>query len=72
MRNKEGAENDIYGKLFYHVRDLFENFILKLKRMKVHFELVPMKNQAARAIGKFDRIHVSHGLAISRNARGRR
>ncbi|KAK6202237.1 hypothetical protein LQW54_008950 [Pestalotiopsis sp. IQ-011] len=31
--------NDLYGKLFFHVRGLFEKFIVRLQSLKVDFEI---------------------------------
>ncbi|KAI0435019.1 hypothetical protein F5Y09DRAFT_353924 [Xylaria sp. FL1042] len=36
-----GADNDIYGKMFYYVRDLFKRFILKLRAANVTFHVLP-------------------------------
>ncbi|KAI1282791.1 hypothetical protein F5Y07DRAFT_409808 [Xylaria sp. FL0933] len=36
-----GADNDIYGKMFYYVRDLFQKFILKLRTVDVTFHVLP-------------------------------
>lgn len=62
-----GAHNDIYGKLFYYVRDLFKRFILKLRTVNVNFHILPYSGYelAQETDLKFDRIEVS--LSLSRN-----
>lgn len=54
----EGADNDIYGKMFYYVRDLFKRFILKLRTLKVTFHVLPRSGYdfAEETSQKFDRI----------------
>ncbi|KAI1309786.1 hypothetical protein F5Y03DRAFT_382905 [Xylaria venustula] len=37
----DGADNDIYGKMFYYVRDMFKRFILKLRTVNVTFRVLP-------------------------------
>jgi hypothetical protein len=57
-----GADNDIYGKFFYYVRDQFERFIERVHTLNLHFEIAacPVQDLASK-IGdvKFDRIFVS-------------
>lgn len=57
----EGADNDIYGKMFYYVRDLFKRFILKLRTLDVTFHVLPRSGYdfAKETSQKFDRIEVS-------------
>ncbi|KAK5628880.1 hypothetical protein RRF57_004595 [Xylaria bambusicola] len=61
MKNKLAPENDIYGKLFYFVRDMFENFITRMKSVKMDIEVhccEPEVLQSSLAGQQFDRIHV--------------
>ncbi|KAI1132731.1 hypothetical protein F5Y10DRAFT_292423 [Nemania abortiva] len=53
-----GATNDIYGKMFFYVRDLFKRFVLKLQTTKVRFRVLPLNgNNLTPSINqKFDRI----------------
>ncbi|TGJ88361.1 hypothetical protein E0Z10_g481 [Xylaria hypoxylon] len=56
-----GADNDIYGKMFYYVRDLFKRFILKLRTANVTFHVLPY-NGYDLAHGtelRFDRIETA-------------
>ncbi|KAI0422591.1 hypothetical protein F5X98DRAFT_385611 [Xylaria grammica] len=57
----KGANNDIYGKLFYYVRDLFKRFILKLRTAKVTFHVLPYSGYdfAHDTKSRFDRIETS-------------
>ncbi|GAW11346.1 hypothetical protein ANO14919_006900 [Xylariales sp. No.14919] len=57
----KGASNDIYGKLFYYVRDLFKRFILKLRTAKVTFHVLPYSGYdfAHDTKSRFDRIETS-------------
>ncbi|KAK9419169.1 putative MYND-type zinc finger protein samB [Seiridium unicorne] len=58
-----GADKDIYGKLFYYVRNLFEKFIRKLQLLKVDFEvhICDAKDLSKHFVNvKFDRIHASN------------
>lgn len=56
-----GAANDIYGKLFYYVRDLFKRFILKLRTVNVTFHVLPYSGYdlTQKTELEFDRIEVS-------------
>ncbi|KAI0109125.1 hypothetical protein GGR51DRAFT_570002 [Nemania sp. FL0031] len=36
-----GAAYDIYGKMFYYVRDLFKQFILKVRAINITFSIMP-------------------------------
>ncbi|KAI1368344.1 hypothetical protein F5Y08DRAFT_355541 [Xylaria arbuscula] len=62
-KNEEigAARNDIYGKLFYHVRDLFKRFILKLRTAKVTFHVLPFSGYdfADETSQRFDRIETA-------------
>ncbi|KAI0474740.1 hypothetical protein F4859DRAFT_504565 [Xylaria cf. heliscus] len=52
------AFHDIYGKMFYYVRDLFKRFILKLRTIDVTFHVLPYSPQdvTEKISTKFDRI----------------
>ncbi|KAI0976628.1 hypothetical protein F4678DRAFT_468818 [Xylaria arbuscula] len=52
------ADNDIYGKMFYYVRDLFKRFILKLRTINVTFRVFPYSgfDLAEETKLEFDRI----------------
>lgn len=57
--------NDLYGKLFFHVRGLFEKFIVRLQSLKVDFDIhmcegADLPRQLAGI--RFDRIVVSEPL----------
>lgn len=57
--------NDLYGKLFFHVRGLFEKFIVRLQSLKVDFDIhmaSPLDLVKSLAGLKFDRIMVSKPL----------
>ncbi|KAI0506920.1 hypothetical protein F5B22DRAFT_638889 [Xylaria bambusicola] len=60
-KGTERADNDIYGKLFYYVRNLFKSFILKLRTVNVTFHVVPYNGYdlAQETQMKFDRIETS-------------
>ncbi|KAK5631602.1 hypothetical protein RRF57_007316 [Xylaria bambusicola] len=60
-KGTEGANNDIYGKLFYYVRNLFKSFILKLRTVNVAFHVLPFSGYdlAEETNLKFDRIETS-------------
>ncbi|KAI1425161.1 hypothetical protein F5Y12DRAFT_784924 [Xylaria sp. FL1777] len=55
-----GANNDIYGKLFYYVRDLFKAFIIKLRTVNVTFHVLPYSgcDLTEQTSLEFDRIQV--------------
>ncbi|KAI1819251.1 hypothetical protein F4861DRAFT_547060 [Xylaria intraflava] len=57
----KGCHNDIYGKAFYYVRDLFKKFILKLRILPVTFEILPYSGHfvTEKLRYKFDRIETS-------------
>lgn len=57
------ASHDIYGKMFYYVRDLFKRFILKLRTVNVTFHVLPYSGERikGKVRRKFDRIEVSLG-----------
>lgn len=61
-----GADNDIYGKTFYYVRDLFKRFILKLRTLDVTFHVLPRSGYSfvEETTQKFDRIEVSLPLLL--------
>ncbi|KAI0877726.1 hypothetical protein GGS24DRAFT_510589 [Hypoxylon argillaceum] len=54
----KGACNDIYGKMFYYVRELFRRFIVKLRTLVISFYVLPYKGiRVPREISQqFDRI----------------
>ncbi|KAI0860810.1 hypothetical protein F4860DRAFT_477782 [Xylaria cubensis] len=57
-----GAQNDVYGKLFYHARDQFRLFIKRLRTLTVNIEVHCKDVQALPTAFpgvKFDRIIVS-------------
>ncbi|KAI0912836.1 hypothetical protein F4823DRAFT_622623 [Ustulina deusta] len=56
-----GAANDIYGKLFYYVRDLFKRFILKLRTVNVTFHVLPYSGYdlTQKTELEFDRIETA-------------
>ncbi|KAI0448489.1 hypothetical protein F5B21DRAFT_521811 [Xylaria acuta] len=57
-----GAQNDIHGKLFYHVRDQFKLFVSRLRTLKADIEVRCNDAKALPAAlsgTKFDRIVIS-------------
>ncbi|KAI1171785.1 hypothetical protein F4777DRAFT_582579 [Nemania sp. FL0916] len=67
-RGTIGAKNDIYGKLFYYVRDIFKQFIIKLRTANVKFHVMPGWDripQEKLRNHKFDRIHVSTNVSTN-------
>ncbi|ETS81734.1 hypothetical protein PFICI_06736 [Pestalotiopsis fici W106-1] len=57
------SRNDIYGKLFFYVRGLFEKFIVRLRSLKVDFEVHncdPVELSEHLSGIEFDRIMVSY------------
>ncbi|KAI2641124.1 hypothetical protein GGS21DRAFT_537606 [Xylaria nigripes] len=56
------ADNDIYGKMFYTVRQLFKSFILRLRVIPVEFEVHPFSGYLVPKYieGQFDRIETSN------------
>ncbi|KAI0528328.1 hypothetical protein F5B22DRAFT_641299 [Xylaria bambusicola] len=62
-KNELAPKNDIYGKLFYYVRDMLEKFIIRLKSIKIDIEVhccEPEVLQSRLAGQQFDRIHASN------------
>ncbi|KAI0444867.1 hypothetical protein F4803DRAFT_572288 [Xylaria telfairii] len=55
------ASHDIYGKMFYYVRDLFKRFILKLRTLNVTFHVLPYSGECIKekVRRKFDRIETA-------------
>ncbi|KAI0439396.1 hypothetical protein F4803DRAFT_568531 [Xylaria telfairii] len=56
------AQNDIYGKLFYHIRNQFKLFVSRLRTLKVNIEVNCSDAKALPALlsgTKFDRIVIS-------------
>ncbi|KAI3326332.1 hypothetical protein HD806DRAFT_552587 [Xylariaceae sp. AK1471] len=63
LKNELSPKNDIYGKLFYYVRDMLEKFIIRLKSLKIDIEVhcCEAEKLATRLTGlQFDRIHTSN------------
>ncbi|KAI0424356.1 hypothetical protein F5Y09DRAFT_353492 [Xylaria sp. FL1042] len=61
--NKLAPKNDIYGKLFYFVRDLVEKFIVRLKSIKIDIEVYDCDTEVLKTKltgQQFDRIHASN------------
>ncbi|KAI0812059.1 hypothetical protein GGR55DRAFT_677657 [Xylaria sp. FL0064] len=62
-KNELAPKNDIYGKLFYFVRDLVEKFIVRLKSIKIDIEIhvCHAEELKTKLNGRqFDRIHASN------------
>ncbi|KAF3002142.1 hypothetical protein E8E14_002909 [Neopestalotiopsis sp. 37M] len=58
-----GPRNDLYGKLFFYVRGLFEKFIIRLQSLKVDFEVhccQPAEMPKQMAGVKFERIMIAN------------
>ncbi|KAI8951944.1 hypothetical protein F4801DRAFT_600608 [Xylaria longipes] len=55
------AVHDIYGKMFYYVRDLFKRFILKLRTSNITFRVLPYSGQQIpqNICQSFDRIETA-------------
>jgi hypothetical protein len=61
LKNKLAPKHDVYGKLFYFVRDMLEKFIIRLTSLEIEIEVHGCKAEdlANRLAGQqFDRIHV--------------
>lgn len=60
------AKNDVYGGMFFHVRDILENFCSKIKDLKINFVLLHKEASALpktlaqdfKLTQSFDRIEV--------------
>ncbi|KAI8624005.1 hypothetical protein F5Y19DRAFT_491805 [Xylariaceae sp. FL1651] len=69
-KNKDigAAVDDIYGKLFYYVRDLFKKFIVRLRTLTISFEIFPYSSRELpkKLGGRFDRIETSDLAGIAK------
>ncbi|KAK8232876.1 hypothetical protein HDK77DRAFT_51232 [Phyllosticta capitalensis] len=62
------AKNDVYGGMFFHVRDILENFCSKIKDLKINFVLLHKEASALpktlaqdfKLTQSFDRIEISN------------
>ncbi|KAI1369436.1 hypothetical protein F5Y08DRAFT_352137 [Xylaria arbuscula] len=63
LENKLAPKHDLYGKLFYFVRDLLEKFIIRLQRANFEFEVHCQDHETLQtklAGQKFDRIYTTN------------
>lgn len=71
LKNELSPKNDIYGKLFYYIRDILEKFIIRLKSLKIDIEVhcCEAEKLAPRLTGQqFDRIDVRDPPLVSQSA----
>ncbi|KAJ3557708.1 hypothetical protein NPX13_g9873 [Xylaria arbuscula] len=63
LENKLAPKHDLYGKLFYFVRDLLEKLIIRLQRVNFEFEVHCQDHETLQtklAGQKFDRIYTTN------------